>query len=46
MQLVQGVETIFFFSYVFEMASCHLADYFGIMEAWGAAEKDSGAEVL
>lgn len=21
------------------MASCHLADYFGIVEAWGAAEE-------
>lgn len=27
------------------MASCHLADYFGTMEAWGGAEKDCGAEV-
>ena len=40
------METIPFFSYVFEMASCHLEDYFGIMGAWGAAEKDSGTEVL
>lgn len=41
-----GMEKNFPFLYFFEMVSCHLADYFAIMEAWGAAEKDNGAEVL
>lgn len=28
------------------MVSCHLVDYFGILEALGTAEKDNGTEVL
>lgn len=42
----RGWKQLSFFSYVFEIARCHLTGYFAVVGDWESAEKDNGMEEL